>query len=159
MVIEDYSGEQVPDFLAKLARDVGGTITEVSRPLPDGSGFAVMTTPLPKTHWIYKQPGDEFNVPPMPFKMASGEVAMVMIGKQDDSGDAGLSAGIGKTMTKREFADVIQEAARYAIKCATMDGTEADFSPDAMVQNLQVGLLGYWTATGLSQDEWANPKP
>lgn len=30
--------------------------------------------------------------------------------------------------------------------------------PDALLQNLVVGFLGYWTNDGLSSDEWANPK-
>jgi hypothetical protein len=41
----------------------------------------------------------------------------------------------------------IREAAQYAIRCATMGGTARDFDPDALVQNLIVGLCGYNTVT------------
>ena len=40
----------------EIAEAVGGTITEVGR-LPDGSGFALMSMPLKKTHWIYRPEG------------------------------------------------------------------------------------------------------
>ena len=39
-----------------------------------------------------------------------------------------------------------------------MNGKEMDFDPGALLQNLVVGMLGYWTENGLSSDEWANPK-
>lgn len=51
----------------------------------------------------------------------------------------------------------IREAAKYAIRAATMNGKEPDFDPDAMVQNFVIGMLGYHTETGLSSDAWANP--
>jgi hypothetical protein len=61
-------------------------------------------------------------------------------------------------MTKEEFADKVKAAGRYAVRCATMNGKEMDFDPDALIQNLLVGMLGYWTDNGLSSDEWANPR-
>lgn len=39
--------------------------------------------------------------------------------------------------------DDIKAALRYAIKGATMNGRETDFDPDALVQNMVVGLFGY----------------
>lgn len=36
--------------------------------LPDGSGFATMSIPFPKDHWLTK---DGENIPPMPFKMGT----------------------------------------------------------------------------------------
>jgi hypothetical protein len=44
----------------------------------------------------------------------------------------------------RHYADDVRAAARYAIRASTMNGKEADFDPDAMVQNVVVGLLGRW---------------
>jgi hypothetical protein len=43
----------------------------------------------------------------------------------------------------------IRDAARYAIRASTMNGKETNFDPDALVQNLIVGFLGYWTQDGL----------
>jgi hypothetical protein len=60
-------------------------------------------------------------------------------------------------MTRTEFAAKIREVGKYATRCATMNGKEMDFDPDALLNNLVVGLLGYWTESGLSSDEWANP--
>lgn len=59
----------------------------------------------------------------------------------------------------REVVQQIWEAGRYAVRCATMNGKEMDFDPDALVQNLVVGLLGYHTPDGLTDDERANPNP
>lgn len=37
----------------------------------------------------------------------------------------------------------------YAIKASTSCGKNMDFDPDAMCQNLIIGMLGYWTPNGL----------
>lgn len=99
--------------------------------LPDGSGFFTASFPLPKDHWLT---ADGHNVPPMPWRMKAGE---------------------GRTTV----AEKVREAAKYAIRASTANGTEQDFDPDAMVQNFVVAMLGYWTADGLSSDAWANPDP
>ena len=88
--------------------------------LPDGSGAFVASWPLPKTHWIYTKESD---VRPAPMRI-----------------------GIGPK--RSELAAQIREVARYAIRGATMSGTEMDFDPDALVQNMVVGLLGKWTEDG-----------
>ena len=132
-----------PDFLKEIATACGGKITEVNGAL--GVGFAVMSMPLPKTHWIYK--GDRtdtygtFNVPPMPFRMGSADEIVIR----------------GEILTKRQFSDKIKAAGQYAVRAATMNGKEMDFDPDALIQNLLVGMLGYWTENGLSSDDWDNP--
>lgn len=118
----------------QLADDVGGTITSAGL-LPDGSGFAVMSMPLPKKHWIYKEEGAPYLAPPMPFRMGTSDPR------------------------RQQFNDMVRAAARYAVKAATMNGEAMDFDPDAMVQNFVVGMLGYHTADGLSEDGWANPSP
>jgi len=91
--------------------------------LPDGSGFFTANYPLPKDHWL-TQIHD--NDPPMPFKIGLGS-------------------------ERSELVKQITQAARYAIRASTMNGQEQDFDPDAMVQNMIVGLLGYWTLTGDSE--------
>ena len=88
--------------------------------LPDGSGAFVASFPLPKTHWIFVEGREE---PPAPMRI-----------------------GIGWARTER--AKFIEAAARYAIRASTANGKETDFDPDAMVQNMIVGLLGYWTEDG-----------
>lgn len=109
--------------LEKLAENLGGTIEEVVGPLPDGSGFAVMSMPLPKDHWLYKE---GTNDPPMPFRL-----------------------GTDNPLHKK-IKEMIWEAGRYAVRAATDNGKEMDFDPDALVQNLVVGLIGYHTSDGLS---------
>jgi len=121
-------------FIKQLAHDLGGKITEIGGPLPDGSGFACMSLPLPDNHWSIQQ-SEAYEPPPMPFRMGVGP-------KRD------------------EWAEKVRAAARYAYRSATMQGREPDLDPDALVQNFVVGLLGYWTVDGLSStDEWANPVP
>lgn len=128
-----------PVMIQEIAESAGGVINECAV-LPDGSGFATMSFPLPKTHWLYQDDG-EYDAPPMSLR------------------EAWIHADGGFKETMRNaLADKIREAARYAIRSATMKGKEQDFDPDAMVQNFVVGMLGYWTPDGLSGDDWANPK-
>lgn len=125
------SDKDVPEIVKQLAKDIGGTIDESGR-LPDGSGFATMSMPLPKDHWLTK-PG--FEPPPMPFRMREGP-------------------------TRQEWVEKIRVAGKYAIRASTMNGADDDFDPDAMLQNLVVGMIGYHTEDGLSSlDDWMNPKP
>ena len=88
--------------------------------LPDGSGAFVASWPLPKDHWLY---AEYDNKPPMPMRV-----------------------GVGPR--RSELAIDIKQAARYAIRASTMNGKEVEFDPDAMVQNMVIGLLGYWTEDG-----------
>lgn len=119
------------NVLQHIADTVGGKIEEVAR-LPDGSGFATMSFPLPKDHWLY---AEGYNVPPMPFRVGTDHPRY------------------------RELNDKVRAAARYAVRAATMNGKEDDFDPDAMVQNFLVGMLGYHTPDGLSGEGWDNPSP
>lgn len=98
--------------------------------LPDGSAFGVMSTPLPKDHWLY-QP---YEAPPM-----------------------GLRCGT-KQLVRRQLTEIVMEAAKYAMVSSTMCGQDEDIDPDALVQNMVVGLLGYHTEDGLSDEDWQNPK-
>jgi len=121
--------------VAKMIEGAGGSVKEGGL-LPDGSGFMTASFPLPKTHWLYAEPANGFDAPPMPLRMGSSDPR------------------------RQKLNAMVREAARYAVRAATMRGRDEDFDPDALVQNMVVGLLGYHTADGLSGlDEWANPKP
>lgn len=127
-------------LVQQLADDLGAKV-EFLPALPDGSGAAVMSIPLSKEHWIYEPEGAPFVAPPMPFRMGRGESVTIN----------------GVTMSRHEVSHKIASAARYAVKAATMNGTEMDFDPDALIQNLMVGLFGYYTENGFTDDGWANP--
>lgn len=88
--------------------------------LPDGSGFFTASMPLPGDHWLYAEGTNES---PAPWRIG--------VGKERDM-----------------VAEQIRSAARYAIRASTMNGKETDFDPDAMVQNMVVGLIGCWTKDG-----------
>jgi hypothetical protein len=76
---------------------------------------------------------------------------------------ANFLAHIRKTMgtddpRRTEWKNAIRDAGKYAVRCATMNGADNDFDPDALVQNLVVGMIGYFTPDGFSSDAWANPE-
>lgn len=85
--------------------------------LPDGSAFAVGSLPLPKDHWLYVPRGEWDN-------------------ERDEYEECPRPI-----LTNAQRKAVI-EAARYAIRGATMCGKEMDFDPDALVQNLCYALCG-----------------
>lgn len=114
---------------ASLAETPMARSAEQVTVLPDGSAFAVMSLPLPADHWL-TQPGDD--VPPMPWRM-------------------------GTSAQRDQLVADITRAARYAVRASTQNGAEDDFDPDAMVRNMVVGLLGYFTSDGLSSDPQFNP--
>ena len=114
--------EFIEGTVKELIEGAGGTVTEIVGPLPDGSGYATASFPLPKDHWIYKETGE----PPVPFLMGT------------DNPD------------REEWCRKIWEAGKYAVKGATLNGEEMDFDPDALIQNLVVGMLGYHTPDGKS---------
>jgi len=123
-----------PKEVRELIEGAGGTVNDMTV-LPDGHGFATASFPLPKDHWIYGDGAEFCGPPPMSFRMGTSD-------------------------PRREaFAQAIREAGKYAVKASTMQGRDMDFDPDAMLQNLVVGMLGYWTKDALSNDEWANPDP
>lgn len=143
------------EMINEIARNTNGKVEEVGT-LPDASGFAIVSMPLPKDHWVYgdKNAEDEdgFEAPPMVFKCGTEEVAILYVG---DAKNAKRNATL---LPRKEFADQIRRAGQYAVRAATMKGKEIDFDPDALLQNLVVAFLGYWTETGLSEDQFANPK-
>lgn len=118
-----------------LIEGAGGKVTG-GAVLQDSSGFMTADFPLPKDHWIYNVEADGFGAaPPMPFRMGSNDPR------------------------RQAFNDMVGAAARYAVKASTRNGRDEDFDPDAMVQNMIVGMLGYHTETGLSGETWGNPDP
>lgn len=150
------------EIARKLIEDCGGKVIDQGDPLPDGSGFMIGSFPLPKTHWIYGADKTEsygsFNTPPMVLKMGAKELAFITISEKCPVPGATAYVMPAETLTKRELADRIREAGKYAVRSATMNGKEMDFDPDALLQNLVVGFLGYWTDDGLDHDDdWANP--
>jgi hypothetical protein len=156
------------DLIEQIAAAGGGKITERVNDLGDGSGYAIVSFPLRKDHWIYQKDdtpaGFKSNVPPMPFRMGSADVVYFGL----DEGDVGSLIKTGQQrvpalkLDKRQFEKAVRAAGKYAVRCATMNGAEMDFDPDALLQNLVVGMLGYWTDTGLigcAEDApWCDPQ-
>lgn len=123
------------EIARKLIEGSGGKIDESSvMHLPDGSGCFTASFPLPKDHWLYAEPKNGYDAPPMGLRMGAGP-------------------------QRDEMARKIREAVKYAYRGCTMRGKEDDIDPDALLQNVVVGLLGYWTEDALSTDKWANPDP
>lgn len=122
---EDMSFAATVGVLESILNKYGAEekkVIEFSEPveLPDGSGVMTGKFPLPKDHWIYEDSGE----PPMPMKMGVGDP-------------------VRKKMTEQ-----VRAAAQFALRCATMSGEDMDFDPDAVIQELIVGLFGYHTKDG-----------
>lgn len=91
---------------------------ELSEPtiLPDGSGFGILSLPLPKDHWIYKEREYE---------------------------DGAIEPNdLPAPILTHSFRRQVIAAIRYAVRSATNCGKEDDFDPDAMVQNAVYALCG-----------------
>ncbi len=97
--------------------------------LPDGSAVAVVSLPLPKTHWLYA-----------PRQYMPGAEEPVEL----------PSPCLERTAENYERAKL---AIRYAIRGATMCGKEMDFDPDALVQNALYALIGPYPSLSLDQYE------
>ena len=95
---------------------------ELSAPtiLPDGSGFGILSLPLPKDHWLY----------------AEREYEKGALEPKD------LPAPILTHALRQQVIDAI----RYAVRSATNCGKEDDFDPDALVQNAVYALCGPYGA-------------
>jgi hypothetical protein len=146
-----------PEAVKKLAEDLGGKITSVGDH-GDGTGFATMSFPLPKDHWLYKyENGDvagsgvRCDVPPMPFRM--GKRARINIAIHNEQ-----SGPLVLNLSLSEFEALISKAGRYAIRASTEHGKDNDWDPDAVLQNLRVAFTGYCTDNGLSSESWADPQ-
>ncbi len=85
--------------------------------LPDSSAFFIASFPLPKDHWLYR-PMTEWDE-----------------GRDD-------FAETPHPILSREQQDAVRNAARYAIRTATMCGAVQDFDPDAMVLQFVYAMCG-----------------
>ena len=95
---------------------------ELSAPtiLPDGSGFGILSLPLPKDHWIYKEREYE---------------------------DGAIEPNdLPVPILTHSFRRQVIAAIRYAVRSATNCGKEDDFDPDALVQNAVYALCGPYGA-------------
>ena len=107
---------------------------ELSAPtiLPDGSGFGILSLPLPKDHWLYAEREYE----------------------EDAVEPKDLPAPILTHALRQQVIDAI----RYAVRSATNCGKETDFDPDALVQNAVYALCGPYGAAAptppVSEDRW-----
>lgn len=160
-------------ILGRLAAAAGADSAQLHMLRNEANGevvhsFATMSFPLRKDHWIYQRDkladGGTYNVPPMPFRMGSAGAVYLAIDPEDlgaliKSGQQRLAA---VKLDRKQFAHAIRAAGKYAVRCATMNGSEMDFDPDALLQNLVVGFLGYWTKDGLTGDPedaaWCDPQ-
>ena len=107
---------------------------ELSAPtiLPDGSGFGILSLPLPKDHWLYAEREYE----------------------EDAVEPKDLPAPILTHALRQQVIDAI----RYAVRSATNCGKEDDFDPDALVQNAVYALCGPYGAAAptppVIEDRW-----
>ncbi|WP_342705199.1 hypothetical protein OHZ10_29415 [Burkholderia arboris] len=85
--------------------------------LPDGSGFAIASMPLPKDHWLYAD-----RTYSKPDQIEPDELPMPIL--------------------THRHRDAVVAAIRYAVRGATMCGKESDFDPDALVLNAAYALCG-----------------
>jgi hypothetical protein len=129
------------DAVREIAKAVGGTINEIGR-LPDGSGFATMSIPLSKDHWIYSGSGRDDS--PAPFRLGAKDKIRVIIGDHFDV-----------CFSKSVMQEYLRDAFKYAIRSSTGHGEDMDFDPNAMLQNLMTGLFGYNTEDGRSHLDWS----
>ena len=86
--------------------------------LPDGSGFFVGSFPLPKDHWLYAPNCAEWD------------------SVRDTSADT------PRPIFDKSQREAVKAAIRWAVRGATMNGTEPDFDPDALVLNAAYALCG-----------------
>lgn len=156
---DDKPSENPIEVIEQLAKAGGGTVKSITLiPTTDGGthSSATVSFPLPKDHWLYED-NDDANAPPMPFKCGFDDKAELVVIHPDTPPVRDYMAAMH--MTREEFAEHIRAAARYAVRASTMHGKNPDFDPDAMVLNVVVGMLGYWTSNGLTgpEDDWMNP--
>ena len=86
--------------------------------LPDGSAFSTMSFPLPADHWLTAPACEQWD------------------SARDESAD------LPYPILSRMLQSQVVDAARWAIRAATMRGQCQDFDPDAMVQNITYALCG-----------------
>jgi hypothetical protein len=115
------------DKLKEILEKTDGKIKKISEPLPDGSGFMIVSFPLPENHWIYE---NKDNIPPMPLRMGANDIIIISLPDRE------------LKLSKEAFRKLIKEAGKYAVRSSTMNGKEMDFDPDALVTNLVTAFVG-----------------
>ena len=86
--------------------------------LPDGSAFFMASLPLPKDHWLYAPRAEGWD------------------------SERECSPEVPQPILTHAVRAQVQAAIRYAVRAATMQGTDMDFDPDALVQNATYALCG-----------------
>lgn len=127
---ESWEPSMISEIIGVLESEMEVVEIDQVTVLPDGSAFTVAKFPLPADHWLYEK--REKDPPPMLHRLGSGP-------------------------ERDEWAAKVRVAARYAIRASTGCGADMDFDPDALVQNMIIGMLGYWTVDGLGDEDWQNP--
>lgn len=122
----------VPPMIDELAEGLGATVLEVGMHPGGGSGFAMLSFPLPENHWLYQKVGYaggpvEF-APPAPWPMLVG----------------------GHTLTREYMCDVLTPGLRAGVKDATMNGADTAPDPDVLVRQSLNNLFGNNTIDGRS---------
>lgn len=131
--------QQVPELISNLADMTGGKLEECVNDVGDGSGFAVMSLPLPEDHWLYATTEDGFTPNPT------------------------YELLIGNCPARDYLEDLLKPGIQHGIKAATRCGRDEDFDPDALARNVVIGHFGVYTDDGLTGGEDAKlfnpPKP
>ena len=86
--------------------------------LPDGSAFFTASMPLPRDHWLYAPRVDGWD------------------GERDCFPD------VPQPILNNSHRAAVRAAVQYAVRAATIQGTEPDFDPDALVQSTCYALCG-----------------
>lgn len=124
-----FSEPSIVSDLRSMASDIGGKFDDDILYLLDGSGCACLSLPLPNDHWLL-QPG--FDVPPIPFRLGNDHPL------------------------RKILENILRDVGKYAARASTCNGTNMDLDPDALVKNFIIGMIGYYTPTGLSIDHENN---
>ena len=98
-----------------------------------GSAFSTMSFPLPADHWLYA-PACE---------------------RRDNKRD--VLADLPHPILDRGYSPFVGDAARWAIRAATMRGQDMDFDPDALVQNFVHALCGPGASVVKARNTGLNP--
>lgn len=117
-----------PSLISELADGLNATVHEVGS-LPDGSGFATMSFPLREDHWLYEL-DEHGHSPRPPYHLLAP----------------------AQSKARQYLEPLMMDAVKYGVKCATMNGREDDFDPDALVGQARNGMFGLHTDTGLCRD-------
>ena len=86
--------------------------------LPDGSAFFTASLPLPRDHWLYAPRVEGWD------------------------SVRECSPDLPQPILNNSHLAAVRAAVQYAVRAATMQGTEPDFDPDALVQSACYALCG-----------------